>query len=158
MLRVTTERRGQAHILGLHGTLGGEWVTVLEQHWRSISDAVPLAKIILVLSEVEFIDSDGEQLLARMADGGVEFVASGCMNRYVVEKLQQAPRARGHEGVLNPGARGSRTERPQRGKRRRGEAATRGRRHEAARARGLGPGRTRRAAGPNGSGAHGRGN
>ena len=99
MLRVITERQGQTHILGLHGMLGGEWVTVLEQHWRSVAAAEPFAKITVVLSEVEFIDPDGEQLLERMADAGVEFVVSGCMNRYVIEKLQRSRCARGDERV-----------------------------------------------------------
>jgi hypothetical protein len=94
MFRVITERHGQVHNLRLLGTLGGEWVALLEQQWRSIADAVPFARVVVVLSEVEFIDSDGERLLDRMADGGVEFVVSGCMNRYVVDKLQRARRAR----------------------------------------------------------------
>ncbi len=88
MLRVITEREGDTYRLVLHGMLGGEWVPMLEQHWRAIVDAAPSARVTLVLSEIEFIDPEGEQLLRRMVDGGVEFVVSGCMNRYVVEKLQ----------------------------------------------------------------------
>ena len=88
MLRVITERQGDRYRLDLHGTLGGEWVTVLEQHWRSIMDAVPFAKVTLVLSNVDFIDSDGEQVLQRMAGEGVEFVVAGCMNRYVIDNLK----------------------------------------------------------------------
>ena len=56
MLRVITERQGDRYRLDLHGTLGGEWVAVLEQHWRSIKDDVPSAKVTLVLSNVDFID------------------------------------------------------------------------------------------------------
>jgi len=88
MLRVITERQGDRYTLDLHGTLGGEWVAVLEQHWRSIVDAVPFAKVTLVLSNVGFIDPDGEQLLHRMADNEVEFVVAGCMNRYVIDSLK----------------------------------------------------------------------
>jgi len=88
MLRVITERQGDRYRLDLHGTLGGEWVAVLEQHWRSIMDDVPSAKLTLVLSNVVFIDPDGEQLLHRMADDDVEFVVAGCMNRYVIDRLK----------------------------------------------------------------------
>ena len=88
MLRVITERQGDRYRLDLHGTLGGEWVAVLEQHWRSIMDDVPSAKLTLVLSNVDFIDPDGEQLLHRMADDDVEFVVAGCMNRYVIDSLK----------------------------------------------------------------------
>jgi len=88
MLRVITDRHGDSYRLDLHGTLGGEWVAVLEQHWRSIMDDVPSATLTLVLSNVDFIDPDGEQLLHRMADNDVEFVVTGCMNRYVIDSLK----------------------------------------------------------------------
>jgi hypothetical protein len=88
MLRVITERQGDRYRLALHGTLGGEWVSVLERHWRSIVDDVPFAKVTLVLSNVDFIDSEGEQLLHQMAGDDVEFVVAGCMNRYVIDSLK----------------------------------------------------------------------
>lgn len=88
MLRVVTDRQGNSYRLDLHGTLGGEWVRVLEQHWRSIIRDAPSAKVTLVLSNVDFIDSDGEHLLQRMADDDVAFVVAGCMNRYVIDRLK----------------------------------------------------------------------
>jgi len=97
MLRVITVQQGHSYRLDLHGVLGGEWVPLVEQHWRSILRPLPSAKVTLVLSNVDFIDSDGERLLQRMADEGVEFVVAGCMNRYVVDKLK--PNARAVQGV-----------------------------------------------------------
>jgi hypothetical protein len=93
MLRVITERYGNSYRLDLHGTLGGKWVTVLEQHWRSIMDDVPPAKVTLVLSNVDFVDPDGEQLLRRMGDDNVEFVVAGCLNRYLIDSLKPGLRA-----------------------------------------------------------------
>ena len=90
MLRVITEKQGDGYRLDLHGTLASEWVAVLEQHWRSLLEDVPPAKVTLVLSNVAYIDPDGEQLLHRMADGDVEFVVAGCMNRYVIDSLKPA--------------------------------------------------------------------
>jgi hypothetical protein len=58
---------------------------------------VPSAKVTLVLSNVDFIDSDGERLLQHMAGDGVDFVVAGCMNRYVVENLK--PAVHGARGV-----------------------------------------------------------
>ena len=60
-------------------------------------DDLPSAKVTLVLSNVDFIDSDGERLLQRMADDGVEFVVAGCMNRYVIDNLK--PGVPAAEGV-----------------------------------------------------------
>ena len=88
MLRVITQESGGTYRLELHGMLGGEWVRMLEQHWRTLVAASPSATVVVVLSNVDFIDPDGERLLRRMADAGVEIVVSGCMNRYVVEQLQ----------------------------------------------------------------------
>jgi hypothetical protein len=93
MLRVITDRQGDNYRLDLHGVLGGEWVPLLEQHWRYILRTVPSANVTLVLSNVDFIDSDGERLLQCMADDGVDFVVTGCMNRYVIAHLRQGVQA-----------------------------------------------------------------
>ena len=93
MLRIITRKRAGVHRLELHGMLGGEWVPLLEQHWRAIVNGGASARVTVVLSNVEFIDPDGERLLQRMADAGVRFVVSGCMNRYVVDRLQPSARA-----------------------------------------------------------------
>jgi len=88
MLRVISDRQGDSYRFDLHGVLGGEWVAVLEQHWRSIMRALPSARVTLVLSNVDFIDPGGERLLQRMAGEGVRFVVAGCMNRYVIDHLK----------------------------------------------------------------------
>ena len=88
MLRVITDRHGDSCRFDLHGVLGGEWVALLEQHWRAIMRALPSAKVTLVLSNVDFIDRDGERLLQDMAGEGVRFVVAGCMNRYVIDHLK----------------------------------------------------------------------
>ena len=93
MLRVITERQGNTYSLDLHGMLGGEWVSVLDRQWRSIVDHAPTAEVTVVLSNVDFIDAAGEQLLRQMANGGVHFTVSGCLNRYVVENLRPTGRA-----------------------------------------------------------------
>jgi hypothetical protein len=48
--------------------------------------------VTLVLSNVDFIDPDGEQLLYRMAGDEVQFVVAGCMNRYVIDNLRPGVR------------------------------------------------------------------
>jgi hypothetical protein len=96
MLRVITERLRDGHRLDLHGTLGGEWVAVLEQQWRSILQETPSARVTVGLANVDFIDAGGEALLQRMADDGVEFVVAGCMNRYVIDSVR--PRVDAAEG------------------------------------------------------------
>jgi hypothetical protein len=97
MLRIITKRRGGRFRLELHGMLGGEWVPLLERHWQAIANGKHSARITVVLSDVEFIDPDGERLVQRMSESGVAFVASGCMNRHVIEKLR--PNGHAKRGV-----------------------------------------------------------
>ena len=93
MLRVITIQHEDRYLLELHGMLGGEWVSVLRQHWHSLVDCAPTIQATVVLSNVDFIDAAGEQLLQDMADSGVGFVVSGCLNRYVIEHLRPTAHA-----------------------------------------------------------------
>jgi len=88
MLRIITEQRGNTFHLELHGTIADEGTGVLERHWRGILEKVPSAIVGVGLSNVGFIDAHGERLLRRMAERGVAFDGTGCMNRYVIEKIQ----------------------------------------------------------------------
>ena len=88
MLRIITEQRGNTFLLDLHGTVAGEGVGILERHWRGIVEKVPSAAVNVGLSNVGFIDPQGERLLRRMSQCGVEFKAAGCMNRYVIERIE----------------------------------------------------------------------
>jgi hypothetical protein len=87
MLRIIAEQSGGTYRMELHGSITGDWIGVLERHWREIQDAVPAAIVTVGLSNVVFIAAEGEQLLRRMAQRGVEFDGGGCMNRYVIEKI-----------------------------------------------------------------------
>ena len=87
MLRIITKQRGNTYRLELHGAVADEWIRVLEGHWLAIVDKVPSAIVTVGLSNVQFIDRDGERLLRRMAECGVEFDGAGCLNRYVIEKI-----------------------------------------------------------------------
>ncbi|HZR22867.1 MAG TPA: hypothetical protein VFA59_04710 [Vicinamibacterales bacterium] len=89
MLRIEIQQLANGVRIDLHGTLGGEWVPLVEQHWRSIVDGVePAPTVTIGLSDVDFIDASGARLLRRMAEAGSEFVVAGCMNRYVVDTLR----------------------------------------------------------------------
>jgi ABC-type transporter Mla MlaB component len=87
MLRIITEQRGNTFRLELHGTVADEGIAVLERYWRSLEEQVPSAIVNIDLANVVFIDMHGQTLLRRMAQCGVEFNASGCLNRYVIERI-----------------------------------------------------------------------
>ncbi len=87
MLRVITAQHGKVFRLELHGTVAHEGLAVLEQQWREVIAKEPTATVNVDLSNVVFIDPHGERLLRRMAECGVTFEATGCMNRYVLERI-----------------------------------------------------------------------
>ncbi len=88
MLRIEYEQRGGYYAIVLHGSVAGEWVSLLERYWRSITEDRPSATIKVVLTDVSFIDHDGERLLERMWRDGVEIEAHGCMNRAVIDRIR----------------------------------------------------------------------
>ncbi len=92
MLRIITEQRDNTCRMELHGRVAEEWVAVLEGHWRAVLDGAPSPIVTVGLSNVDFIDLDGERLLRRMGECGVKFDGNGCMNRYVIEKISGGTR------------------------------------------------------------------
>ncbi len=89
MLRIVSEQQGEIFTISLHGRIAGEWVGLLERYWRGLREKMPSAQVTTVLTDVSFIDAEGERLLERMWRRGVKFVASGCMNRHLIERIQQ---------------------------------------------------------------------
>jgi hypothetical protein len=93
MLRIVTEQHEGLYTIALHGKIAGEWVPVLDHFWQCLTKSVPSPRLTAVLTDVSFIDGDGERLLERMWRDGVRFVASGCMNRHVIERIEARSRA-----------------------------------------------------------------
>jgi anti-anti-sigma regulatory factor len=83
MLKITTRREAGALVFQLEGKLAGPWVQELERCWRS----APARQSRVDLSSVTFIDADGKALLGQMHREGAELVASGCLNKCIVEGI-----------------------------------------------------------------------
>jgi hypothetical protein len=89
MLRIEMEQHGDLFTIALHGSVAGDWVAVLDRCWQRIADTLPSPRVKAVLTDVSFIDPDGEQLLERMSRRGVELVGTGCMNRHVIDRIRR---------------------------------------------------------------------
>lgn len=87
MLRITTEANPAHVTLRLEGKLAGPWVGELEHCWQSAAggSATP---VILDMAQVDYIDSGGKQLLARMHAAGVRLLASTPWNRAVIDEIR----------------------------------------------------------------------
>ena len=73
----------------LHGRLAGPWVDELRSCWKQARERAPLARAIVDLKEVTFIDQAGEKLLAEMRGSGAELIASGVEHQHLIATLDK---------------------------------------------------------------------
>lgn len=88
MLRVWYSDTTGSQRWNLCGQLAGPWVAELRSCWQQARRLAPLARAILDLSDVTFIDEAGESLLCEMQRAGTEFVASGVENKHLIASLK----------------------------------------------------------------------
>ena len=72
----------------LCGQLAGPWVQELRRCWEHARRLAAGSASIVDLSDVTFIDEDGERLLSDMRIEGVEFLATGVENKHLLENLK----------------------------------------------------------------------
>jgi anti-anti-sigma factor len=90
MLRISLQESPQAGILKLEGKLSGPWVRELEECWLGATSEHPHQQLIVDLTQVSFIDSEGKALLARMYARGARFLACTPLNKTMVQQIIEA--------------------------------------------------------------------
>ena len=91
MLKITLHDSARELRLKLEGRLSGPWVHELEQCWKTASSTTQNRQTVLDLGEVDFIDPEGESLLARMHAAGVALEAVTPLIRAVLREICQVP-------------------------------------------------------------------
>ena len=66
MLRITIHDSARELRIKLEGKLSGPWVEELRQCWRTASSTTAGRTTSLDLSEVDFVDAEGQSLLSEM--------------------------------------------------------------------------------------------
>ncbi len=90
MLKITTERDAAGIQLKLDGKLAGPWVEELASSWQAATAAaVEPGRVLLDLSGVTFVDSEGKRLLSKICAEGAKFRTSCCMTRGIVEQIRR---------------------------------------------------------------------
>ena len=87
MFRVSYSDTVDGQCWSLYGRLGGPWVDELRSCWKYTRDRAPLARAIVDLKEVTFIDQAGEKLLAEMRSAGAELIATGVEHQHLLATL-----------------------------------------------------------------------
>ena len=87
MLKITMQITAGGMTFALEGKLAGPWVREMEICWRSAADTQQVHPVRVDLSSVTFIDEDGKELLRKMHLGGAKLMATGCLNKCIVEGI-----------------------------------------------------------------------
>jgi hypothetical protein len=87
MLKINMRIETGVMTFELAGKLAGPWVKELELCWRSADSTQRIYPVRVDLSSVTFIDEDGKTLLGRMYREGAKLVATGCLNKCIVEGI-----------------------------------------------------------------------
>jgi hypothetical protein len=90
MLKITMQIEAGLMTFELAGKLAGPWVKELELCWRSAAGTQQVCPVRVDLTSVTFIDAEGKALLGRLHREGAELVASGCLNKCIVEGIMRA--------------------------------------------------------------------
>lgn len=90
MLKITMEIEAGVITFELEGKLAGPWVKEMELSWRSAASTQQIYPVRVDLSSVTFIDAEGKDLLGRMHREGAKLVASGCLNKSIVEGIMRS--------------------------------------------------------------------
>jgi hypothetical protein len=72
----------------LCGQLAGPWVQELRSCWEHARHAAAESSAVVDLSDVTFVDENGERLLAEMRSAGVEFIATGVETKHLLQNLK----------------------------------------------------------------------
>src|SRR2546429_9673290 len=90
MLKINMRIDGSVLTYELEGKLAGPWVKEFELSWRSAASTQRIYPVRVDLSSVTFIDAEGKDLLGRMYGEGAGLVATGCLNKCIVEGIMQS--------------------------------------------------------------------
>ena len=90
MLRITTCSDSGTTRLVVEGKLAGACVGELEKCWQAARNLESQGSILVDLTSVTFVDATGKQLLARMHENGIGFIAAGVMVRCLIAEIESA--------------------------------------------------------------------
>lgn len=80
------ESPGQRRLV-LEGKLISPWTAEVESAWRNAAEGLDGRKLIVDLTNVTLISSDGEKTLSELMRDGAKFACSGVLTRHVLKQL-----------------------------------------------------------------------
>lgn len=88
MLRITFVEKSEPATLKVEGRLRGPWVDELKRSWSDLSRRHPARSIVVDLTDVTSIDSEGNKLLRTMSREGAKFQC-GHLMRFILDQIKR---------------------------------------------------------------------
>jgi hypothetical protein len=80
------EKPGQRRLV-LEGTLVSPWTAEVQSAWENAGEGLDGRKLIVDLTNVTLINSDGEKTLSELMRDGAKFSCSGVLTKHVLKQL-----------------------------------------------------------------------
>jgi ABC-type transporter Mla MlaB component len=87
MFRLSTLDSNTQRTLVLEGKLVSPWTEELESAWRSAQQRLEGRKLIIDLTDVTVIGSDGENTLLNLMREGARFTGCGVLTKHLLKQL-----------------------------------------------------------------------
>ena len=87
MLKITIHDSANEFRFRLEGRLCGPWVSELRQCWQTAVSITEGRRTVLDLREVDFVDPDGQSLMADMCHQGVRLLAVTPLIQSLIEEI-----------------------------------------------------------------------
>jgi anti-anti-sigma regulatory factor len=91
MLKITLHDSADELRMKLEGKLAGLWVGELQQCWRTAASTTQGRNTVVDLRDVDFVDTDGQSVLAEMRRQGVRLVAVTPLIQALIEEISGQP-------------------------------------------------------------------
>jgi hypothetical protein len=91
MLKITIHDSATEFRFRLEGRLCGPWVTELRQCWHTAASITEGRRTVLDLREVDFVDPEGQSLMAEMCHQGVRLLAITPLIQSLIEEIPDTP-------------------------------------------------------------------
>jgi len=89
MLRITLNQESEPATLKLDGKITGPWVSELRLSWADLRRSNPDGPVIVDLTEVTFIDSEGKKLLSSLVRQGASLESRSLVTRFIIDRIRQ---------------------------------------------------------------------
>jgi hypothetical protein len=87
MFKISIADTPSRRTLFVEGTLIGAWVAELGTAWRNANQELGARQLVVDLTNVTVISSEGEDALFDLMKKGVNFSSSGILTRHVLKQL-----------------------------------------------------------------------